>query len=406
MIESSVSPIAMTSNPFTTSAPTEQDPALVHFALSLPILIEKFDAKRQNEFSRGIALTAGVQKSEVEISCIRDVQRVDRRGLPTRGIHVDVIIEAQNMQSATIMVSKLTESSIDVAMQDSGFAGVKIVRNATAILRHVRNSSTLAVQEDFNERSQTTPTPIDNSSHSDDLIDRGLLTIVGIVVVSTFCCCSACLECFRRFFWNKVPVASNKRNEIPLLPVKPNLDRTGSSRLCLSRVVFDQESPEQTHHHPPIVATPSFISRYPLEQHQAGSLQKAKRLSADLGLMGPGAPGNTTSDFVVRFEVIMFDCRARKMQLEDCILQFVNLTCEPGATFQSPSTVISASSLTNDSEYSMSSSLRRDRECWAAEEDDDDEEEESRGHSEQRANIVTEVVVENAIGTHTICCSM
>ena len=342
------------SSPSTTSAPTEQDPALVLLALSLPILIEMFDANRQNEFSRGVALIAGVQRSEVEISCIRDVQHVDRRGLLIRGIHVDVIIEAQNMQSATIIVSKLTESSIDVAMQDSGFAGVKIVRNATAILRHVQNSSTLAVQEDFNERSQTTPTPIENSSHSDDLINRGLITILGIVVVATCCCCFACLECFRQI-WNKAPVASNKRSEEPLLPVKPNLDRTESSRLCLSRVVFDQESPEQTNHvlEPPIAVTrratldhtvfisrcpreqhqtgglqkvkrlsadlgllgpgaaaratleiPSFISRCPLEQHQAGSSQKVKRLSADLGLLGPAAPGNTTSDLVVRFEVI------------------------------------------------------------------------------------------------------
>jgi hypothetical protein len=367
----------MMSSPFTTSAPTEQDPALVLLALSLPILIEMFDAKRQNEFSRGVALTAGVQRSEVAISCIRDVQRVDRRGLPTRGIHVDVIIEAQNMQSATIIVSKLTESSIDAAMQDSGFAGVKIVRNATAILRHLQDSSTLAMQEDLNERSQTTPTPIENSSHSDDLINRGLMTILGIVVVATCCCCSACLECFRQI-WNKAPVASNKRSETPLLPVKPNLDRTESSRLYLSRVVFDQESPEQTpiavtrratldhtsfisrcpleqhqtgglqkvkrlsadlgllgpgapalhgnnrssdlieqspeqtnHLYPPIVATrratleiPSFISRCPLEQHQAGSSQKVKRLSADLGLLWPAPPGNTTSDLVVRFEVI------------------------------------------------------------------------------------------------------
>jgi hypothetical protein len=188
------------------------------------------------------------------------------------------------------------------------------------------------VQEDFNERSQTTPTPIENSSHSDDLINRGLITILGIVVVATCCCGFACLECFRQI-WNKAPVASNKRSEEPLLPVKPNLDRTESSRLCLSRVVFDQESPEQTNHvlEPPIAVgglqkvkrlsadlgllgpgaaaratleIPSFISRCPLEQHQAGSSQKVKRLSADLGLLGPATPGNTTSDLVVRFEVI------------------------------------------------------------------------------------------------------
>ena len=82
----------------------------------------------------------------------------------------------------------------------------------------------------------------------------------------------------------------------------------------------------------------------------------------------------------------------------------VNLIYELGATFQSPSTVISVSSLTNDSEYSISSSRRRDRECWAAEEEDDAEE--RRVHPEQRANVVTEVVEEDAIGTQTICCSV
>ena len=308
-----------TSKPVTTSSPTVKAPALVTFALGLPIRYDDFDVHRQNDFKSAVARSASVERSEVQVSGIHDVQNrnlQDRRGLQNGGIVVDVIIDAQDMQTATIVASKLTHENIDAAMQEHGFSGVELVRSATAILRDAQDSNTPAEKDDSSQRSRTTPSPIEKRSE-----ELGLMAILGILVFAGCCCC-----CFFRQILKKTPLHHNNKASSLALPMTPKIDRKETSQRCLSpsHVGIDETSPTQQNQLYPLVGSTSLellnvVSKGSLDHHQAGSSHKTKRVSADLGLIelqAPSMPVSVQSSLDL-MEVLTLQCTSRTIPTEN-----------------------------------------------------------------------------------------